>query len=170
MVSEAVIADRTVGTAKTVGEQKGGDKSPKKSSTFKLRAQLLDQGRTDKTVAKTDNMVARLKVYASGGENALHTHPNEDHMFVVMQGSARFYDEEGGAKEVARHEGIMIPAGAYYWFEATSTEPLVLMRVGCRVGPQATSGRLNIRGEDMAGDSEENKTVPVIYRDGAYFE
>ncbi len=164
MVSEAVIADRTVGAAKD-----GKDKSPK-SSTFKLRAQLLDQGRTDTTVAKTNNMVARLKVYASGGENGLHTHPNEDHMFVIMQGSARFYDQDGEGKELKTHEGIMIPAGAYYWFEATSTEPLVLMRVGSRVGPQSTAGRLNIRGEDMAGDSDENKTVPVIYREGAYFE
>jgi mannose-6-phosphate isomerase-like protein (cupin superfamily) len=165
MATEAVITDRTVGAATD-----GKDKTPPKVSTFKLRAQLLDQGRTDTTVAKTNNMVARLKVYASGGENALHTHPSEDHMFVIMQGSARFYDEDGGHKDLNRHEGIMIPAGAYYWFEATSEEPLVLMRVGSRIGPQSTAGRLNIRGEDMAGDSEENKTVPVIYRDGAFFE
>jgi mannose-6-phosphate isomerase-like protein (cupin superfamily) len=164
MVSETIIKDRTVGEATNAG-----DASPI-TSTFKLRAQLLDQGRTDKTVAKTGNMVARLKVYASGGENALHTHPNEDHMFVVMQGSARFYDKDGGSQELQRHEGIMIPAGAYYWFEATSAEPLVLMRVGSRIGPQSTAGRINIRGEDMAGNSEENKTVPVIYREGAYFE
>jgi mannose-6-phosphate isomerase-like protein (cupin superfamily) len=164
MVSQAVTKDRTVGAA-----QDGKDASPT-ASTFKLRSQLLDQGRTDTTVARTNNMVARLKVYASGGENALHTHPNEDHMFVIMQGSARFYDRDGGHKELQRHEGIMIPAGAYYWFEATSEEPLVLMRVGSRVGPQATAGRINIRGEDMAGDSEENKTVPVIYREGAFFE
>lgn len=164
MVSEAVVKDRTVGAAKDKGD------APPQISTFKLRAQLLDQGRTDTTVAKTDNMVARLKVYASGGENGLHTHPNEDHMFVIMQGSARFYDQDGGQKDLSRHGGIMIPAGAYYWFEATSEEPLVLMRVGSRIGPQSTSGRLNIRGEDMAGDSEENKTVPVIYRAGAFFE
>jgi mannose-6-phosphate isomerase-like protein (cupin superfamily) len=154
---------------RTVDAQGGRDEAPA-LSTFKLRSQLLDQGRTDTTVAKTKNMVARLKVYASGGENALHTHPNEDHMFVIMQGSARFYDKDGCAKELQRHEGIMIPAGAYYWFEATSEEPLVLMRVGSRIGPQSTGGRLNIRGEDMAGDSEENKTVPVVYREGAFFE
>ncbi|MGE0650917.1 MAG: cupin domain-containing protein [Alphaproteobacteria bacterium] len=164
MVSETVIAERTVGAAKP------GKREAPKSTTFKLRTQLLDQGRTDTTVARTDNMVARVKVYASGGENGLHTHPNEDHMFVIMQGSARFYDRDGGHEDVRRHEGIMIPAGAYYWFEATSEEPLVLMRVGSRVGPQSTAGRLNIRGEDMAGDSEENKPVPVIYREGAFFE
>ena len=64
----------------------------------------------------------------------------------------------------------MLPAGAYYWFEAISEEPLVLLRVGCRVGAQDPGGRLNIRGEPMPGDSKENKRVPVVYRDGEFFE
>ena len=149
---------------------KGASSGGIKPTTFRLRAQLLDQGRSNTYLADTKNMWATLKVYASGGENGLHAHPNEDHMFVIMQGSARFYDQDGGHKDLSTHEGIMIPAGAYYWFEATSKDPLVLMRVGSRIGPQSTAGRLNIRGEDMAGDSEENKTVPVIYREGAYFE
>jgi len=115
-------------------------------------------------------MWATLKVYASGGENGLHTHPNEDHAFIVLQGSARYYDADGGHTDVGKHEGIMLPAGAYYWFEATSKEPLVLVRVGCRVGAQDASGRLNIRGEPMPGDSKENKRVPVVVRDGEFFE
>jgi hypothetical protein len=46
----------------------------------------------------------------------------------------------------------------------------VLVRVGCRAGPQDASGRLNIRGEPMPGDSKENKRVPVVVRDGEFFE
>jgi hypothetical protein len=46
---------------------------------------------------------------------------------------------------------------------------LVLLRVGCRVGPQDPGGRLNIRGEAMPGDSPENKQVPVKVREGAFF-
>ena len=141
-----------------------------KASKFKLRAQLLEQGRSDTTVARTDNMVARLKVYASGGENGLHTHPNEDHMFVILQGSARFRDETGATTDVARNEGIMLPAGAYYWFEATSGEALVLLRVGCKTPTRAPVSRLNIKGEAMPGDSKENKRVPVVVKDGAWFE
>ena len=137
---------------------------------FKMRAPLLDEGRSNHPLAKTKNMWATLKVYASGGENGLHTHPNEDHLFVVMQGSARYYDAEGGHRDVARHEGIMLPAGAYYYFHATSEEPLVLMRVGCRVSERDASGRLNIRGEDMPGDSPENKQVPVKVKEGVFFE
>ncbi len=94
----------------------------KKPSFFKMRAQLLDQGRTNTALARTDNMWATLKVYASGGENGLHTHPHEDHTFIVLQGSARYYD------------------------------------------------RLNIRGEPMPGDSKENKRVPVVVREGEFFE
>jgi mannose-6-phosphate isomerase-like protein (cupin superfamily) len=151
---------------------KQGKKSAeqKKPSFFKMRAQLLEQGRTNTLMARTDNMWATLKVYASGGENGLHTHPNEDHTFIVLQGKARYYDAEGNTTDVGRHEGIMLPAGAYYWFEAISQEPLVLIRIGCRVGNSDGSGRLNIRGEPMPGDSKENKRVPVVYRDGEFFE
>src|SRR5882672_6575759 len=59
----------------------------KKPSFFKMRAQMLAKGRTNTPLARTDNMWAILKVYASGGENGLHTHPNEDHTFIVLQGS-----------------------------------------------------------------------------------
>lgn len=141
----------------------------KKASFFKMRAQMLEQGRTNTPLARTENMWAILKVYASGGENGLHTHPNEDHTFVVLQGKARYYDAEGGYTDVGKHEGIMLPAGAYYWFEAISEEPLVLLRVGCRVSGDG-GGRLNIRGEPMPGESKENKRVPVVYREGEFFE
>jgi len=141
----------------------------KKASFFKMRAQLLEQGRTNTPLARTENMWAILKVYASGGENGLHTHPNEDHTFVVLQGKARYYDAEGGYTDVGKHEGIMLPAGAYYWFEAISDEPLVLLRVGCRVSGDG-GGRLNVRGEPMPGESKENKRVPVVYREGEFFE
>jgi len=147
-----------------------GKATAKKPSFFKMRAQMLEKGRTNTPLARTDNMWAILKVYASGGENGLHTHPNEDHTFIVLQGSARYYDADGGHTDVGKHEGIMLPAGAYYWFEATSKEPLVLVRIGCRVGAQDASGRLNMRGEPMPGDSTENKRVPVAVRDGEFFE
>lgn len=142
------------------------------SSAYKLRAQMLKQGRSDQKIAKTDNMTVRLKVYASGGENGLHAHMDEDHTFLVMQGSARFYDKDGNTTDVARLGGIMIPAGAYYYFHATSEEPLVLYRVGCKIpgaeGKPRT--RLNINGGDMPGHSPENKQVPVIVKEGEWFE
>jgi hypothetical protein len=62
----------------------------------------------------------------------------------------------------------MLPAGVYYWFEATSEEPLVMLRVDNAQKPG--DDRLNIDGKPMPGNSVENKTVPVIIRDGAWFE
>jgi mannose-6-phosphate isomerase-like protein (cupin superfamily) len=140
-----------------------------KPTMFRLHAQLLDQGRSNTYLAETDNMWATLKVYASGGENGLHTHPNEDHMFVVMQGTACFYGPNDETVNLGKYQGIMLPAGAYYKFQSTSEEPLVLMRVGCRAGTQDPAGRLNINGEPMPGDSKENGRVPVIPRPNAYF-
>ena len=154
----------------TVATKQDKKAAAKKASFFKLRAQMLEKGRTNTPLARTDNMWAILKVYASGGENGLHTHPNEDHTFLVLQGKARYYDAEGGYTDVGKHEGIMLPAGAYYWFEAISEEPLVLLRVGCRAGGEDPRARLNARGEPMPGDSKENKRVPVVYRDGEFFE
>ncbi len=115
-------------------------------------------------------MWATLKVYASGGAmNGLHTHHNEDHTFIIMQGPRALLRPEGVIGEAGPLEGIMLPAGAYYWFEAISEEPLVILRVGCRTGQQDPAGRLNIKGEPMPGDSAENKRTEVVVREGAVF-
>ena len=62
---------------------------------FGMRAQMLAQGRTHEWLTEALNLLANLKVYASGGENGLHTHLGEDHMFIVMQGSASFRGSRG---------------------------------------------------------------------------
>jgi len=140
------------------------------SAFFKLRAPLLDQGRMDTEVARTETLSARVKVYASGGENTLHCHTSEDHLFVVLQGTVRFYDKDDRTVDLGKNEGVMLPARTYYWFEATSTEPLVMLRVGARTGKFAGDDRLNIKGEPMPGDSAENKSGPVVVRANAFFE
>jgi len=166
MIRSTVVPEETRPGGNKLGKGKPG---PKQATLFKLQAPLLEQGRSNHPMAHTDNMWATVKVYASGGENGLHTHPNEDHTFIVMQGRARYYGPEGVIGERGPLEGIMLPAGAYYWFEAISSEPLVLLRVGCRVGPQDPGGRLNIKGESMPGDSAENKQVPRKVKAGAFF-
>ncbi len=139
---------------------------------FKLRAPLLDQGRMDTELVRTENMSARIKVYASGGENTLHTHATEDHIFVVLAGTVRFYDKNDKTRDLGRNDCVMLPAGTYYWFEATSTEPLVMMRIGAHFGDEGsdTDNRLNIAGKPMAGGSEENKSSPPVIRPNAFYE
>lgn len=141
-----------------------------KPYSFRVRAQLLDQGRTDTVLAATEDLTMRIKVYASGGENELHAHPHEDHLFVILQGSARFHGPSDESVELGPYEGFMVPKGNFYRFLATGTEPLVLLRVGSPGKErQAEPSRINIRGEPMEGESKENRTFPVIFREGAYF-
>jgi quercetin dioxygenase-like cupin family protein len=101
------------------------------AAVFSMRnLPLLEQGTTYDSLATAENLWAAVKVYASGGENALHSHAGEDHIFIVMQGKATFTFADGGAKIVRQHEGVMIPKNVKYKFEADEAENLVLVRVG----------------------------------------
>ncbi len=44
---------------------------------------LREQGTTYDLLAMAENLWLAVKVYASGDENALHTHGSEDHAFIV---------------------------------------------------------------------------------------
>jgi mannose-6-phosphate isomerase-like protein (cupin superfamily) len=147
--------------------EKAGNTQP---SAFKVRAQLLDQGRTDTVLAASANLTLRLKVYASGGENALHAHENEDHFFIILQGTADFFDPDGLLAALGPHEGIMLPKGQQYSFNATSAEPLVMLRIGSpNESVLGLEGRVGVDGAPMAGDSKANKTVERKFRPGAFF-
>ena len=56
----------------------------KKPQFFSMKTQLVTDGRSVNPLAETENLWAWIKVYASGGENTLHAHNNEDHMFVKI--------------------------------------------------------------------------------------
>lgn len=135
-------------------------------SFFHLRAQLPRQGRTDTPMAATDRMWVVLKTYASDGENELHAHPNEDHVFLVLQGEAEFFGPKGELKRVKKHDGILLPRGTFYWFKAIGEEPLVMARIGAVVDAAKDAlARIDIEGKSMEGNSVANKTVPVILGD-----
>ena len=157
-------------TNKEMRDQEFSLSEKKTPYVFSLKGQLLDQGRTDSVLAATDDLTIRLKVYASGGENELHAHPYEDHSFMILQGSAKFFGPDDEAIELGQWEGIMLPRGNLYKFFATSEEPLVMIRVGNpnhKNQPQPT--RLNSEGKEMRGDSKENKSVEVIFRKDSFF-
>jgi mannose-6-phosphate isomerase-like protein (cupin superfamily) len=91
---------------------------------------LLQQGTSYDPLATAENLWLSIKVYASGGENALHAHGGEDHAFIVLQGKATFTFGDGRTAVVGVHEGVMIPKNVSYKFEADEAENLVLLRVG----------------------------------------
>lgn len=101
------------------------------ATKFSLRGlPLLVQGASFDPVATADNLWLSIKVYASGGENALHYHSVEDHAFVVLQGRATFTFGDGSGCEALAFEGVMLPKGTPYRFEAGEEENLVLLRIG----------------------------------------
>lgn len=135
-------------------------------SFFHLKAQLPRQGRTDTPMAATDRMWVVLKTYASDGENELHAHPNEDHVFLVLQGEADLYGPKGETRRVHKFDGILLPRGTFYWFKAVGDEPLVMARVGAVVDAAKDAlARIASDGRPMDGNSIENKQVPVILGD-----
>ena len=143
-----------------------------KPQAFKMRTQLLEQGRANIPVAATEDLTVMVKVYASGGENGLHAHPTEDHTFIILQGAATFYDAEGEMATLQPNEGILVPKGSLYRFHSVETEgPLVMLRVGtpnyALQGKAST--RVNPNGEYMQGDSKENKTVELKVLEDAFY-
>ena len=157
-------------TAQDMRDQLDAMSDKKTPYVFSLKGQLLEQGRTDSVLAATDDLTIRLKVYASGGENELHAHTSEDHSFMILQGSARFFGPDDEEIELGQWEGIMLPHGNLYKFFATSDEPLVMIRVGNpNIKKQPKPTRIGRDGKELRGDSKENKTVPVIFKEGAFF-
>lgn len=141
-----------------------------KAQVFTLEGtQLLSTGRTDTVLARSDDMTARVKVYAEGGENATHTHLNEDHIFFVVQGQATFFLGRNADVQqvVTPMSGILIPKGSFYRFQSSGDENLVLFRIGSFVGD---SDRVGPTGAPLASRTKENNHVPGVPIEGATFQ
>jgi mannose-6-phosphate isomerase-like protein (cupin superfamily) len=141
-------------------------------TVFSLRSRIVKQGRLDMPVAATGLLNIVLKVYGSGGENAVHAHTNEDHAFIVLQGSATFYGADDQViGTVGQYQGILLPRGTFYRFTAGTAEPLVLLRVAATVPGEGAHGdrRVGTDGDYLDSFSEANKEVEVIYSEGEYF-
>src|SRR6266508_4594467 len=103
-------------------------KTDAKATTFSLRTEYLSRGQYSKPLGETDGFWGKIKLYAGGGENALHAHFDQAHSFVVLEGQMTFYDAEGNATVLNRYEGVMIPLGCYYRFQSTGDANLVMLR------------------------------------------
>jgi mannose-6-phosphate isomerase-like protein (cupin superfamily) len=134
-----------------------------KPTFFHARAQLPDQGRTNIVLGATQTLSVVLKTYASGGENELHAHTNEDHMFYILQGSATFHGPNGETRVVSKNRGILLPRGSFYSFCADENEPLVMLRVGTTVDSSTDPlARVGIDNLPLDGFSDANKEVPLV--------
>jgi mannose-6-phosphate isomerase-like protein (cupin superfamily) len=140
-----------------------------RAQIFDLRTPYLRQGRTTEVRANTDLLTVTVKVYAEGGENAMHCHPEEDHAFIVIEGQATFHiDSDDNIKVINPLEGVMLPKGTFYWFESTGDRNLVMIRPGA-ARERGMASRLTPDGRPIPGDSLENKRVERIEAPGPGF-
>ncbi len=104
------------------------------AQVFTLKTPYLEQGITSDLRSQTDMLSVLIKVYADGGENRMHNHPDEDHSFIVLEGEATFHLESDDNVRVVRpYEGVMLPKGASYWFQSSGEGNLVMLRVGAQL-------------------------------------
>ena len=136
---------------------------------FQLKTQLLSKGRSDYTLAKTDLMSVRIKCYAQGGENVLHSHPGEDHTFVILAGKAKFFGKDGEVGVFSRNQGILLPRGSFYKFQSCGDEPLVMLRVGAEK-EKLPVNRISVDGSSLPGKSKENKHEDGVPIEGLYYQ
>jgi mannose-6-phosphate isomerase-like protein (cupin superfamily) len=132
----------------------------------------MKQGRVTQLVAETENMWIHTKINAEGGENEIHTHLDEDHSFIVLEGEMSVFDETGREMKVKQYQGVMIPKGAYYRYLNTGEGNLVVLRIGSAVKSQPQGGaevRVRPDGRPLPAESVENKTLPPIEDSGKFF-
>jgi mannose-6-phosphate isomerase-like protein (cupin superfamily) len=128
---------------------------------YDIKAPYLLSGRLSDWRSQTDMLSVMIKVYAEGGENRMHAHPNEDHSFVILEGEATFYLEtEDNTRVVGPYEGIMLPKGANYCFKSTGEGNLVLLRVGAAPAG-AKQGAIYPDGGTKSFEKEPNWSEPV---------
>ncbi|MGB7946494.1 MAG: cupin domain-containing protein [Candidatus Binatia bacterium] len=155
----------------TAAARKETDEKPR-AYTFSLKTPYMKQGRVTQLVAETANMWIHTKINAEGGENEIHSHLDEDHSFIVLEGQMSVFDEKGNELKVGKYQGVMIPKGAYYRYLNTGDENLVVIRVGAGMKGQAQGGeemRVRPDGKPLLAGSVENKTLPPIEMPGRFF-
>lgn len=133
---------------------------------FNVATALLAQGRTDFALATTDRLQIVIKCHASGGEHYLHSHTEEDHSFIVLDGEATFHGPKGRIGVFRRNQGALIPRGAYYSFLSSGKTPLVLLRVGV---PYPGNRVIAMEGHDRSVDPRNAVFPEAVAQKDAFY-
>ncbi len=137
-------------TALMADKAKGSGSENVAPQIISLRTQLVSEGHTRDLLAETDISTFRIHCYGpKGGENGLHAHTDEDHIFVVLQGEAQFFDLNGPLPVLRKHQALSLPKGCFYSFSNEGTEPLVMLRFGA-MEKTWTGDRLDPKGKPIA--------------------
>lgn len=144
---------------------------PDKPQLFQMKARLPKKGRGATLLGATDRMWVNLKTYAEGGENTVHAHTNEDHVFIVLAGEAIFKGPDGEIATLGRNQGILLPRNVAYAFHAKEGEPLVILRMGTIIDPSRPPfERMGADGKEVPASSKANKTEPTVFYEDRFYE
>jgi mannose-6-phosphate isomerase-like protein (cupin superfamily) len=147
------------------------DKKNVQAQIVQLKTQLVSQGHTRHLLADTGLMTLRIHCPAPGiGENALHSHTKEDHIFLVLQGTAQFNTDKDGKTvlKANKYNAVVLPAGCYYQFCNSGDTPLVMARIGA--GQDKSEMRLNPDGIPIPGRAHEQGAAKPVLIEEAFFE
>lgn len=97
---------------------------------FAYRTPTLKGDRGVTALVKSDILLGVVQTLKRGGEQVLHAHSGMDGFWFVLKGRARFYGEDDALiAEVGPHEGVFVPRGAIYRFQAAGEDMLELLQV-----------------------------------------
>ena len=104
--------------------------TPAPFKVAKINPQMVSRGKKGQSLFRTDILGATVQVVTEGGETNMHAHSGLDSCWFVLSGIARFYGY--GDKliaEAGKNEGVFIPKGTPYWFEAAGEERLEILHI-----------------------------------------
>ncbi|MGZ5852262.1 MAG: cupin domain-containing protein [Hyphomicrobium sp.] len=134
-----------------------------------LRTQMVSKGHTKHLLAETDMMTFHVHCYGpKGGENGLHAHIEEDHIFVCLQGEAQFSGLNGPLPPLKKNQALFLPKGCFYSFSNETDQPLILIRFGASKGEG--SSRLDPKGKPIPGRAQQHGAVKPVLIDNTFFE
>jgi mannose-6-phosphate isomerase-like protein (cupin superfamily) len=135
-----------------------------------LRTPLVSAGHTKELLAQTEGVTFHIHCYGpKGGENGLHAHVDEAHIFVVLQGEAQFTAMKGALPVLRKNQALMLPKGCFYSFSNESAEPLVMIRFGASE-KNAVGGRLDPDGKPIPGRASKVGAIAPVIIENAFFE
>jgi mannose-6-phosphate isomerase-like protein (cupin superfamily) len=137
-----------------------------------LKTPMLSGGMSRELLAKGENSTFRIHCYSTGmGEkHGFHAHTEEEHLFIVLHGSAVFSGLDGKLPQVGKNQGIWLPKGCFYEFYNPGPEPLIVLRFGACATGANESARVTPEGAPIKGRSSANPelAIPKII-EGAFF-
>jgi mannose-6-phosphate isomerase-like protein (cupin superfamily) len=135
-----------------------------------LRTQLLSAGHSKTLLAKTDLVTFHVHCYGpKGGENGLHAHVEEDHIFVVLQGELQFRGLDGALPPVGKHQALFLSKGCYYSFANETQEPAIVIRFGASA-EKGEGRRLDPDLKPLEGRSHLKQAPKPVLIEGKFFE